>query len=103
MQEPNVKIDWYFEDALVFIFDFNQGECIYHYRPEDGNLDVDSKSREYDRAEWYIGESPSLCEYIADQAELILQRFTQVVLDEFQNGYVDMFQLHEDTQYAKFH
>lgn len=103
MKNPNVKIDWYFEDALVFVFDFDNGRYIYHYRPEDGNIDIGFKSSEYDRAEWYIGESESLQEYLADQTEAILKRFTAVVLDEFQNGYVDMFQIHEETEYAKHH
>lgn len=103
MKNPNVRIVWHFDGALVFVFDFDNGKYIYHYRPEDRNIDVDSKSSEYDRAEWYIGESENLRDYLDDQVTTILQRFTAVVQNEFQNGYVDMFQVHEETEYAKHH
>jgi len=103
MKNPNVKIQWHFDAALVFIFDFDNGQFIYHYRPEDGEIWVDSRSTEYDRADWYIGESELLRDYINDQTTEILRRFIAVVQDEFQNGYVDMFNIHQETEYAKHH
>ena len=97
---PNVKIEWHLDDAFYFTFDIDDGEYRYDYRPEDRNWDTRADSKDYRRADAYRLETDTLTEYLEDQADLIMRRFTQVLETEFRYGFIDTCQIDEELNYA---
>lgn len=98
--QPNVKIELFLDDTLYFLFDIDNGEYRYDYRPDDRNWDTRADSKDYRRADAYRIETETLTEYLEDQADRILKRFAQVLETEFKYGFVDTCQIDEELNYA---
>jgi len=90
---PNVQIDWRFDDAFYFIFDVDNGDYRFDYRPEDRHWDTRADSKNYELADLYRRESFMLMDYLEDQARYILEKFGQMVRNEFQFGHIDMTEI----------
>jgi hypothetical protein len=97
---PNVKIELFTGDPLYFLFDVDNGEYRYDYYPDGGHWDTRADSKDYDRADAFRLHSNELTDYLEDQARYILERFGQVLRDEFQFGYVDTIRLTEEIHYG---
>jgi hypothetical protein len=93
---PNVKIELFINDSVCFLFDIDNGAYRYDYYPEDGQWDTRADSQDYDRADAFRLHTSELTDYLEDQARYIMERFGQVLRDEFQFGYVDTCKLVEE-------
>lgn len=97
---PNLKIEVFIDEPFHFLFDIDNGEYRYDYYPDGGHWDTRADSKDYDRADAFRLQTDSLTDYLADQAKYIVERFGQVLRDEFQFGYVDTTKLTEEIHYG---